>query len=147
MFVLQHMLSDVLIHSTASTAPTVRDASSKDVATDATSVSASGLNGTGAAAPACARQPGSNSQATQHLASLRAVLKQEFGYVAQQVAVASRNESPWNYLWGLFALPGCPSYEMARHEEVRQWRRQQLCSGWCMHIICMMPGHVAALHM
>jgi hypothetical protein len=38
--------------------------------------------------------------------------------VAEQLAVAPRNESPWNYLWGLFKLPGAPAWDMGRHREV-----------------------------
>lgn len=50
--------------------------------------------------------------------SVQEVLAQELQYVAQQIQRAPDNESAWNYLWGLFALPGCPQREMGRHTEV-----------------------------
>lgn len=51
-------------------------------------------------------------------ASLQELLDQELVYVAQQVQRAPDNESAWNYLWGMFALPGCPQHEMGRQDKV-----------------------------
>ena len=48
------------------------------------------------------------------------LLQRELEYVAEQIAVAPRNESAWNYLWGLFKLEGGGPWEMGRHKEVRE---------------------------
>lgn len=52
--------------------------------------------------------------------SLQELLDQELVYCAQQIQRAPDNESAWNYLWGLFALPGCPQHEMGRQDKVSQ---------------------------
>lgn len=51
--------------------------------------------------------------------SLQELLDQELLYVAEQVQRAPDNESAWNYVWGLFSLPGCPQHEMGRQDKVR----------------------------
>lgn len=43
----------------------------------------------------------------------------EFEYVAGALALDPRNESAWNYLLGLFTLPGATPHEMGRHMSVR----------------------------
>jgi hypothetical protein len=50
---------------------------------------------------------------------MQELLDQELLYVAQHIQRAPDNESAWNYLWGLFALPGCPQHEMGRQDKVR----------------------------
>lgn len=52
--------------------------------------------------------------------SLQELLEQELVYVAEQIQRAPDNESAWNYLWGLFSLPGCPQHEMGRQDKVRE---------------------------
>jgi hypothetical protein len=51
--------------------------------------------------------------------SLADVLDSELGYLAEQIARAPDNESAWNYLWGLFTLPGCAAADMGRQHKVR----------------------------
>eukprot|EP00775_Hariotina_reticulata_P003675 gene3675-3936_t len=50
--------------------------------------------------------------------SLLELLDAEVEYAAAQICRAPDNESAWNYLWGLFSLPGCSSWEMGRHSKV-----------------------------
>jgi len=50
--------------------------------------------------------------------SLLELLDMELEYVAAKICRAPDNESAWNYLWGLFSLPGCSSWEMSRHNKV-----------------------------
>lgn len=52
------------------------------------------------------------------VALLHDLLRRELAYVEQQVLRAPRNESAWNYLSGLFSLPGCHPLEMARWTKV-----------------------------
>jgi hypothetical protein len=47
------------------------------------------------------------------------VLESELDFLAEQIARAPDNESAWNYLWGLFTLPGCAPVDMARQQKVR----------------------------
>jgi hypothetical protein len=49
------------------------------------------------------------------------VLQRELAYSCALIAKAPRNESAWNYLLGLFALPGCAKHEMAGWPQVRMW--------------------------
>lgn len=49
---------------------------------------------------------------------LAKVLDSELGYLAEQIARAPDNESAWNYLWGLFTLPGCTPADMGRQSKV-----------------------------
>ncbi|KAI8465579.1 MAG: hypothetical protein J3K34DRAFT_525239 [Monoraphidium minutum] len=67
------------------------------------------------APPPTAQQPQPGGAAR---AALLQLLPGEFEYVSAQLAVAPRNESAWNYLLGLFALPGATPHEMGRHKEV-----------------------------
>lgn len=53
----------------------------------------------------------------QH-ASLQALLDAELAFVASALQPAPDNESAWNYLRGLFALPGCRSHELGRQDKV-----------------------------
>lgn len=47
------------------------------------------------------------------------VIGRELTYVASKIRLASRNESCWNYLLGLFSsLPGCLTNELARWPQV-----------------------------
>ncbi|KAF8060026.1 hypothetical protein HT031_004964 [Scenedesmus sp. PABB004] len=55
-------------------------------------------------------------------ASLEALLQRELSYVAAAVARAPDNESAWNYLWGLFSLPGCADDAMGLQDEARTRR-------------------------
>lgn len=49
---------------------------------------------------------------------IEGVLEREIRYVATKIALAPRNESSWNYLLGLFVLPGCCKHEMAWWNQV-----------------------------
>eukprot|EP00200_Dunaliella_tertiolecta_P003950 CAMPEP_0202349154 /NCGR_PEP_ID=MMETSP1126-20121109/6769_1 /ASSEMBLY_ACC=CAM_ASM_000457 /TAXON_ID=3047 /ORGANISM="Dunaliella tertiolecta, Strain CCMP1320" /LENGTH=434 /DNA_ID=CAMNT_0048940927 /DNA_START=774 /DNA_END=2078 /DNA_ORIENTATION=- len=60
----------------------------------------------------------SPEQQRQQAHPLSAMLAAELEYVAAQVAIAPRNESAWNYLHGLFRLPGTHPHDMARFQEV-----------------------------
>lgn len=50
--------------------------------------------------------------------NLSEVHDRELAYVADQIAVSPDNESAWNYLWGLFTLPGCGKYDMGKQQKV-----------------------------
>eukprot|EP00879_Flechtneria_rotunda_P006326 GHRR01006649.1.p1 GENE.GHRR01006649.1~~GHRR01006649.1.p1 ORF type:complete len:296 (+),score=116.88 GHRR01006649.1:1024-1911(+) len=50
--------------------------------------------------------------------SLAELLDAELNYTAAQIARVPDNESAWNYLWGLFTLPGCKQNDMARQERM-----------------------------
>ena len=52
--------------------------------------------------------------------SLVEVHEQELAYVAEQIALSPDNESAWNYLWGLYTLPGCGKHDMGKQQKVRQ---------------------------
>lgn len=49
---------------------------------------------------------------------LAEVHDQELAYVAEQIAIAPDNESAWNYLWGLYTLPGCGKHDMGKQQKV-----------------------------
>jgi hypothetical protein len=75
--------------------------------------------------------------------SLQELLDQELLYVAEQVQRAPDNESAWNYLWGLFSLPGCPQHEMGRQDKVRVWGAAP-GAGDCCVLCARSCGMVAA---
>jgi hypothetical protein len=76
-----------------------------------TQLEAAGATAGGAAQAAAAA-------AVRRRAAFLEMLPGEFEYVAAQLAVAPRNDSAWNYLCGLFSLPGATPHEMGRHKEV-----------------------------
>lgn len=76
--------------------------------------------------------------------SLQELLEQELVYVAEQIQRAPDNESSWNYLWGLFALPGCPQHEMGRQDKVRKELQGPCASGW--RTFCLRCRAVHASH-
>ncbi|GAX74302.1 hypothetical protein CEUSTIGMA_g1751.t1 [Chlamydomonas eustigma] len=49
---------------------------------------------------------------------LEDTLSRELTYVSNKIAAAPRNESCWNYLLGLFTLPGCSPFELCRWPQV-----------------------------
>lgn len=97
----------------------------------------------------------------QTYGSLQELLDKELLYVAQQIQRAPDNESAWNYLWGLFALPGCPQHEMGRQQNVSCvlvvqrlcWQlcrtRRLFCDGLdlpaddrvCLRVLCYAGAH------
>lgn len=63
-------------------------------------------------------------------ANINKLISEELEFVLQHVRKAPRNESPWNYLLGLFTLPGCRLNELGRQKRV-----YAICSealGLCM---------------
>ncbi|KAG1679478.1 hypothetical protein FOA52_011077 [Chlamydomonas sp. UWO 241] len=53
-------------------------------------------------------------------AAVKTVIQRELFYTSALIAKAPRNESAWNYLLGLFALPGCAKHEMAQWPQIHQ---------------------------
>ncbi|KAF6250982.1 hypothetical protein COO60DRAFT_704582 [Scenedesmus sp. NREL 46B-D3] len=58
--------------------------------------------------------------------SLEHVMESELCYLAEQIARVPDNESAWNYLWGLFTLPGCRPAEMGAQHKVHIICREAL---------------------
>lgn len=67
--------------------------------------------------------------------ALDVLLERELEYVCAKVEIAPRNESLWNYLTGLFTLPGMHRHAMGYYAQVdsaKMSRHEQ-----CTHL----PGH------
>jgi hypothetical protein len=69
--------------------------------------------------PCCALS--TQQHTLQQYSSISEVLESELDFLAEQIARAPDNESAWNYLWGLFTLPGCKPVDMARQQKVSEW--------------------------
>jgi hypothetical protein len=65
-------------------------------------------------------------------AALRQLLSAELEFCADQLQAAPRNESPWNYLRGLFHLPGCPPHLLATFPAVPIICQEALSDSGCL---------------
>mmetsp|Transcript_8742 Transcript_8742/g.18637 ORF Transcript_8742/g.18637 Transcript_8742/m.18637 type:complete len:399 (+) Transcript_8742:366-1562(+) len=95
--------------------------------------------------PADSSQAGAGGEAALPPA-LDVLLQQELQYVAQQVQRAPRNESVWNYLRGVFTLPGCRPQELGHHVQVHTICREALAdSPSCPPALAMLAEYYLAV--
>uniref|UniRef100_A0A7S0R5Z1 Protein farnesyltransferase/geranylgeranyltransferase type-1 subunit alpha n=1 Tax=Chlamydomonas leiostraca TaxID=1034604 RepID=A0A7S0R5Z1_9CHLO len=89
--------------------------------------------------------------------ALTELIDRELQYISAKIELAPRNESVWNYLRGLFLLPGMPAHAMGLYEQVYVLCKEALLdapscppaldvmSEYYLHLACVHAQHLAHL--